>query len=144
MKTYTEFHGKIPIKDIGKRLRDIVRTTKTSFKILTGYGSTGTASKSKFAAITSLNKMKKEGLIKAFLPGEVLTKLLTSNDPYYEDKQRYQSIIKNDPDYGNDGIIFTSVCDGKKHKCKLDEYHEYHDKPFAQQLFEPFFIIFHF
>lgn len=109
MKTYTEFHGKIPIKDIGKRLRDIVRTTKTSFKILTGYGSTGTASKSKFVAITSLNKMKKEGLIKGFLPGEVLTKLLTSNDPYYEDKQRYQSIIKNDPDYGNDGIIFIFV-----------------------------------
>lgn len=106
MKTYTEFHGEIPIKDIGKRLREIVRTTKTSFKILTGYGSTGATSKSKFAAITSLTKMKKEGLIKAFLPGEVLTKILMSNDPYYTDKQKYQNVIKNDSDYGNEGIIF--------------------------------------
>ena len=87
----------------------IVITTHTLFKILTGYGSTGIQSKSKFAAITSLTKMKKEGLIKAFSPGEVLTKLLTSNDPYYADKQKYQSLIKNDPDYGSDGIIFIFV-----------------------------------
>ena len=102
MTTYIEFHGEIPISDIGKRLREIVRTTHTSFKILTGYGSTGATSKSKQAAITSLSKMKKEGIIKAFLPGEVLTKLLT-------DKVKYQKVIKGDKDIGNDGIIFVFV-----------------------------------
>ena len=109
MTTYTEFHGEIPISDIGKRLREIVRTTHTSFKILTGYGSTGVSSKSKQAAITSLSKMKKEGIIKAFLPGEVLTKLLTDKDYYYADKLKYQNVIKGDKDIGNDGIIFVFV-----------------------------------
>ena len=109
MTTYTEFHGEIPISDIGKRLREIVRTTHTSFKILTGYGSTGTSSKSKQAAIKSLTKMKKDGIIKAFLPGEVLTKLLTDKDYYYADKVKYQNVIKGDKDIGNDGIIFVFV-----------------------------------
>lgn len=109
MTTYTEFHGEIPIKDIGKRLREIVRTTKTSFKILTGYGSTGATSKSKQAAITSLTKMKKDGIIKAFLPGEVLTNLLTDKDYYHIDKVKYQNVIKGDKDIGNDGIIFIFV-----------------------------------
>ena len=80
MKTYKEFHGEIPISDIGKYLREIVKKEKTSFKILTGYGSTSNISKSKNAAIKSLIKMKNEGLIKAFLPGEVSTKLLTEKD----------------------------------------------------------------
>ena len=109
MKTYREFHGEIPITDIGKRLREIVGFEKQSFKILTGYGSTSNYSKSKEAAIKSLKKIKKEELIKGFLPGEIKTKLLTSNDYFYEDKQKYQDIIKNDPDYGNDGIIFIIV-----------------------------------
>ena len=53
--------------------------------------------------------MKKEGLIKAFLPGEVLTKLLTDKDYYYTDKVKYQNVIKGDKDIGNDGIIFVFV-----------------------------------
>ena len=53
--------------------------------------------------------MKKEGIIKGFLPGEVKTKLLKENDTYYEDKSKYKDIIKNDPDWGNDGIIFIFV-----------------------------------
>lgn len=106
MKTYTEFHGEIPITDIGKRLREIVKQEKTSFKILTGYGSTSNTSKSKQAAIKSLRKMKSEGLIKGFLPGEVKTKLLKQSDYFYEDKLKFVSELKNDPDYGNDGIIF--------------------------------------
>ena len=66
-------------------------------------------SKSKDAAIKSLTKIKKEGLIKGFIPGEALTKLLKENDTYYEDKSKYKDIIKNDPDWGNDGIIFIFV-----------------------------------
>ena len=88
---------------------EIVRTTHTSFKILTGYGSTGVTSKSKQAAIKSLTNMKKEGLIKGFFPGEVKTKLLSSKDYFYEDKVKFQNAIRNDPDYGNDGIIFIFV-----------------------------------
>ena len=106
MKTYEEFHGNILISDIGKRLREIIKTEKTSFKILTGYGSTSSSCKSKDAAIKSLKKMQKEGLIKAFLPGEINRMLLTENDYFYDAKIRYLKDIKNDKDLGNDGIIF--------------------------------------
>lgn len=109
MKTYREFHGETLITDIGKRLREIVKQEKTSFKILTGYGSTSTYSKSKQAAIKSLRKMKSEGLIKGFLPGEVKTKLLKQDDYFYEDKLKFGNDLRNDPDYGNDGIIFIFV-----------------------------------
>ena len=40
MNLYTEFHGSIPQKDIGKRLREIVKKETKYFKIMTGYGST--------------------------------------------------------------------------------------------------------
>ena len=109
MKTYNEFHGNVEINNIGKRLREIVRMEKKHFKILTGYGSTGVDSKSKASAIKSLSKMKKEGLIKGFLPGEVRYKTLLEKDMFYYDKIEYLSIIKNDPDYGNEGIIFIFV-----------------------------------
>ena len=56
-----------------------------------------------------LTKMKKDGIIKAFLPGEVLTKLLTDKDYFYIDKLKYQNVIKGDKDIGNDGIIFVFV-----------------------------------
>ena len=107
MKTYKEFHGDLSIKDIGKRLREIVRIETKSFKILTGYGSTSNGSKSKQAAIKSLTKMKSEGLIKGFFPGEVKNKLLKQNDLFYEDKLKFGNDFKNDPDYGNDGIVFV-------------------------------------
>ena len=109
MKTYREFHGETPITEIGKRLREIVRDEKKNFKILTGYGSTTIYSKSKQSAITSLIKMKKEGLIKAFFPGDVKYKILYQSDNYYDDKIKYGSLVKNDPDYGNEGIIFIFV-----------------------------------
>ena len=106
MKTYKEFHGELLITDIGKRLREIVKQEKTSFQILTGYGSTSNSSKSKQAAIKSLRKMRSEGLIKGFLPGEIKSKFLKQGDYFYEDKLKFVSELKNDSDYGNDGIIF--------------------------------------
>lgn len=109
MKTYTEFHGDTPISDIGKRLREIVKLEKKSFKILTGYGSTSGVSQSKQAAIKSLTKMKKDGIIKGFLLGELKHKLIDNASLYNDDKQKYGPLIKNDPDYGNDGIIFVFV-----------------------------------
>lgn len=107
MKIYREFHGETPINDIGKRLREIAKSEKKSFKILTGYGSTSMISKSKCASIKSLSKMKSEGLIKGFFPGEIKNKLLKQNDLFYEDKLKFGSELKNDPDYGNDGIVFV-------------------------------------
>ena len=93
MKTYREFHWETPITDIGRRLREIVRTEKSSFKKLTGYGSTSNSSKSRQAAIKSLTKMKSEGLINGFLPGKVKSKLLKQNDYFYEEKQIFTLII---------------------------------------------------
>lgn len=106
---YKEFHGNINISDIGKRLREIIKREKTVFKILTGYGSESGKCQSKGAAIKSLTKMKKQGLIKGFLPGEVKYELLDNKSFYYQDKLLLSTIIKDDSDYGNDGIIFIFV-----------------------------------
>lgn len=53
--------------------------------------------------------MKKEGLIKGYLPGEVKKELLDLSSPYFEDKIKYDKLIKSDSDYGNSGIIFIFV-----------------------------------
>ena len=110
MRVYEEFHGDIRGKDIGSELRRIVfevkKTKEKIFKILTGYGSTSGKSVSKNAALKSLKRMKSEGIINGYLPGEVKSQLLNETSPFYDDKLKYANIIKNDKDYGNDGIIF--------------------------------------
>ncbi len=110
MRVYEEFHGDIRGKDIGSELRRIVfevkKTKEKMFKILTGYGSTSGKSVSKNAALKSLKRMKSEGIINGYLPGEVKSQLLNETSPFYDDKLKYANIIKNDKDYGNDGIIF--------------------------------------
>ncbi len=107
MKTYKQFHGEIEINQIGKELRNIVRTEKDNFKVLTGYGSTSGKSLSKQAVIKTLTKLKKEGLIKGFLPGDIKYQLVNSNSYLYEDKMKYCDIIKHDSDFGNEGIIYV-------------------------------------
>ncbi|MCI6014384.1 MAG: hypothetical protein MRZ09_05315 [Coprobacillus sp.] len=109
MKVYREFHGEIRKENIGKVLRSIVKTEKDNFKILTGYGSSGVVSFSKLQTIKALKKMQKEGLIKGYLPGEVKNTLVTETSDLYENKNNFSKIIKDDPDYGNDGIIFIFV-----------------------------------
>lgn len=110
MRVYEEFHGDIRGKDIGSELRKIVfevkKTKDKMFKILTGYGSTSGKSVSKNYALKSLKKMKSEGIINGYLPGKVKSQLLNETSQFYEDKLKYGSVIKNDKDYGNDGIIF--------------------------------------
>lgn len=103
---YEQFHGDIQITEIGRELRKLVKVEKSSFKILTGYGSSTGSSKSKYAALKSLSKMKSEGLIKGYIPGEVKYQLLNSTSLYYEEKMTYGELLKNDSDYGNDGVIF--------------------------------------
>lgn len=109
MKVYREFHGDIRKEDIGKVLRDIVKKEKENFKILTGYGSTSTVSVSKIYALKSLKKMKKEGLIKGYLPGEVKYSSLTEKSDLYENKMRFSKFIKNDCDFGNEGIVYIFI-----------------------------------
>lgn len=109
MKVYAEFHGNIPTKDIGKRLREIVKIEKKDFKIMTGYGSSTGLCASKQAALKSLSKMKKEGLIKDFLPGEIKYQVLNSTSQFYNAKIEYSNQIKNDPDFGNEGIVFIFI-----------------------------------
>ncbi len=109
MKTYEAFHGNILISEIGKELRKIVKTEKTAFKILTGYGASSGSSQSKGAALRSLSKMKKEGIIQGYAPGEIKNQLLLDTSPYYDTKTRYESVLKGDSDFGNDGIIFIFV-----------------------------------
>lgn len=107
MKIYKQFHGEINKEDIGKELREIIKKEKNNFKVLTGYGSTCGKSSSKQAVIKSLNKMKKEGFIQGYLPGDIKYKILDNQSSFYEDKLKYSVYIKNDADYGNEGIIFV-------------------------------------
>jgi hypothetical protein len=107
MKTY-DLHGSVQLTEIGKEIRRICREERTAFKLLTGYGSTSGISKSKSTAMKSLNKIKKEGLIKDYFSGDVLSKLQTNVDSYeYHIKNNYFQKLKNDKDFGNDGIIFV-------------------------------------
>ena len=106
MKRYNIFNGEIFPHLIGKKLREIARLEKSSFVIVTSYGSTSGRSQSKVKALSSLRAMKKEGLISGYFPGEVKTTILKENSSYYHDKIKYESIVKNDKDYGNDGVIF--------------------------------------
>jgi hypothetical protein len=107
MKTY-DFHGSIEINNIGKEIRKICKVEKVSFKLLTGYGSSSGVSKSKNAAMKSLSKLRREGIIKDYFSGDVLSKLQTQVDSYeYQVKNRYLQQLKNDKDFGNDGIIFV-------------------------------------
>ena len=110
MKTYKEFHGQIQLSDIGKQLRVIAKSEKSSFKVMTGYGSESGSSKSKEAVLKSLSNMVKEGMIKGYLPGEVKDHLITPTSKlsrYLEDKLKFESLIKKDLDYGNTGIVFV-------------------------------------
>lgn len=109
MKTYKQFHGDILISNIGKELRLIVKTNKTSFKVLTGYGSFNGKSSSKGAVLKSLSKMKKEGLISGYFPGEVKSQILKDNSVFYDYKLKYETRVKKDYDYGNAGIIFIFI-----------------------------------
>ncbi|MGL4949921.1 MAG: hypothetical protein ACRC5M_06035 [Anaeroplasmataceae bacterium] len=106
MKTYKQFHGNIEQSNIGKELRNINKLEKSHFKVLTGYGSTSGTSASKSSVLKSLSIMKKEGLIKGFLPGEVKHQILKETSLLFNTKLEYEHIIKKDQDYGNDGIIF--------------------------------------
>lgn len=109
MKTYRQFHGTFLLSHIGQELRNIVKNEREAFKILTGYGATSGHSQSKIRALKSLAKMKKEGMIAGYFPGEVKSILLTETSAYYHSKITYEKIVKSDSDYGNDGIIFVFV-----------------------------------
>lgn len=106
MKKYEEFHGNIEIRHIGEKLREIVLVQKEDFKIITGYGASSGTSKSKAAALRTLAKLKQEGMIAGYLPGDIFKMLITEKSPYYEDKQKYRDRVKHDSDFGNEGIIY--------------------------------------
>lgn len=109
MKTY-DFHGSIELTNIGKEIRRICESELVSFKILTGYGSTNGVSKSKVVAMKSLAKLKREGIVKDYFSGDVLSKLQTNANSYeYQIKNKYAQRLKNDKDFGNDGVIFIYV-----------------------------------
>jgi len=109
MNLYKEFHGDIVPSEIGKRLRVICQKEKVAFKILTGYGATSLRSNSKVAALSSLRNMQKQGIIKAYFPGEVRNQVLKENSTFYTYKALYEQAVKSDADYGNDGIIFVFI-----------------------------------
>jgi hypothetical protein len=107
MKTY-DFHGSIDLSNIGKEIRQLLKIESKSFKLLTGYGSSSGVSKSKLKALTSLSKLRQEGLIKDYFSGDVLSRLQTNPESYeYQVKMLYAERLKQDKDFGNDGIIFV-------------------------------------
>ena len=109
MNIYKQFHGDIPTDRIGQELRRINKTEKGIYKILTGFGSTTGICKSKESAIKALRKMKKEKMIKGFIPADKLTQLLQGRDEFFDLKVEYDKILKRDKDYGNDGVIYIII-----------------------------------
>ena len=109
MREY-DFHGTIELSDIGKELREIAKRNE-DFKILTGYGSNTGMSKSKEKALNSLRKMKKEGLIKDFIPGDKINSILGVGEYFTSVKIKYMDKLKSDSDAkrGNPGMIFIFV-----------------------------------
>jgi hypothetical protein len=96
--------------DSSKSSIEFFKSEKSSFKVMTGYGSESGSSKSKEAVLKSLSNMVKEGMIKGYLPGEVKDHLITPTSKlsrYLEDKLKFESLIKKDLDYGNPGIVFV-------------------------------------
>ncbi|HHU81247.1 MAG TPA: hypothetical protein GXZ35_07995 [Acholeplasmataceae bacterium] len=109
MRTY-DFHGSIEISEIDREIRHICHIESTAFKLLTGYGSSSGISRSKNAAMKSLAKIKREGLIKDYFSGDVLSELHSNTNSYeYQMKSKYKQRLKNDKDFGNDGIIFVFI-----------------------------------
>jgi len=107
MRTY-DFHGSIELTEIGKEIRRICAEESISFKLLTGYGSSSGVSKSKVAAMKSLSKLKREGVVKDYFSGDVLSKLQTYVNSYeYQVKTEYAQKLKKDNDFGNDGVIYV-------------------------------------
>lgn len=109
MKIYKDFHGEIPINQIGKRLREITKIERGPFKVLTGYGASKGKSESKNAVLKSLRKMKQEKLIDDYFPGEILSQLLNETSTWYKAKIKYFEMLKKDSDFGNDGVIFLFI-----------------------------------
>ncbi len=110
MNIYNQFHGKVPISKIGRELRRIVNFERRNFKIITGYGSKTGKSKSREAALKSLAKMQREGLIKGVLPGgSIKYSLVDKTAPYYEVFLECISEIKKNKDFGNYGVVFVIV-----------------------------------
>ena len=109
MKEYN-FHGTIELSEIGKELRQIAKLGN-DFKVLTGYGSSVGTSKSKEKALNSLRKMRKEGLIKDFIPGDKINSILGVGEYFTSVKLKYQGRLKDDKDarIGNPGMIFIFV-----------------------------------
>ena len=109
MRQYSEFHGEMPAKMIGKRLREIAAKEQV-FKIVTGYGSSSGIQKSKQAALKALSNMVKEGVIAAYLPAEKVFEVsVNENDIYYKARTTYENILREDNDKGNEGVIYVFV-----------------------------------
>ena len=107
MRTYSQFHGEIPVHYIGKELR-VIAAKKQAFKIITGYGSNTGQSLSKNAALKSLRRMRREGVIKDYIPGEMVTELIINSADYYLTvRYKYWAELSKDRDKGNDGVIFV-------------------------------------
>ena len=98
------------MSEIGKELRKIAKLGN-DFKILTGYGSSSGISLSKEKAMNSLKKMRKEGLIKDFIPGDKVNSILGVGEYFTSVKLKYDSRLKEEKDarIGNPGIIFIFV-----------------------------------
>ena len=93
--------------EAGNRLAEILRFSKGKekvIKIVHGYGSSGVGGVIKEVVHRSLQKKINEGQIKAYIPGESLSKMMG----FDEIIRTYNHLIKHESDYkkGNDGITY--------------------------------------
>lgn len=94
--------------EAGRRLAEIMKTSKGHFKaikIIHGYGSSGVGGKIKITVRKSLKKRVANNEIKAYIPGEAIGSLMGFVDEIY----KYKNLIKDDESYKkcNDGITYV-------------------------------------
>jgi hypothetical protein len=98
----------MPPKDVAVlRLRNFLKYARTEriVKIIHGYGSHGIGGGIREAIRAELADMEAEGSIAAYIPGEAFTIPMGFADVI----DRYQSLVKGDPDYRktNEGVTFV-------------------------------------
>lgn len=104
-----DIHHSMPSVEVAMHSLDMfINLNKSSasvIKIIHGYGSTGRGGAIKAAALANLKAKMKQGIIKAFIPGEAISTPMGYDDLI----RKYKDYLQTDSDYkkGNDGITYV-------------------------------------
>jgi hypothetical protein len=110
MKTFNIEHGFPSQKEARLQLDNYINNLDKSnkiIKVIHGYGSSGVGGSIKKMVHSYLKRIKSEGIIKDYLPGEAIKELMGFDQTIV----KYKTYIKDDKDFktGNPGITYIFV-----------------------------------